>query len=101
MNIQKIRKTTQNFSKLSYNDFVKKHNIEIEKEIFDFIINFNTVYSGEELIWLRANLKDGNEITIYGDNFIEICDANGFTKKGGTSNFYKKIKQLLLDLTEM
>lgn len=101
MNIQKIRKTTQNFFKLSYNDFVKKHNIEIEKEIFDFIINFNTVYSGEELIWLRTNLKDGNEITIYGDNFIEICDANGFTKKGRTSNFYKKIKQLLLDLTEI
>lgn len=101
MNIQKIRKTTQNFFKLSYNNFIKKHNIKIKKEIFDFIINFNIVYSGEELIWLRANLKDGNEITIYGDNFIEICDANGFRKKGRTSNFYKKIKQLLLDLTEM
>jgi hypothetical protein len=90
MNIQKIRKTTQNFFKLSYNDFVKKHNIEIEKEIFDFIINFNTVYSGEELIWLRAELKDGNEITIYGDNFIEICDANGFTKKAEHQTFIKK-----------
>lgn len=101
MNIQKIRKTTQNFFKLSYNDFVKKHNIKIEKEVFDFIINFNTVYSGEELIWLRADLKNGNEITIYGDNFIEICDANGFIKKGRTSNFYKRIKQLLLDLIEM
>lgn len=101
MNIQKIRKTTQNFFKLSYNDFMKKHNIKIEKEIFDFIINFNIVYLGKELIWLRANLKDGNEITIYGDNFIEICDANGFIKKGRTSNFYKKIKQLLLDLTEI
>lgn len=54
MNIQKIRKTTQNFFKLSYNDFVKKHNIEIEKEIFDFIINFNTVYSGGRINLVKS-----------------------------------------------
>lgn len=90
MNVQKIKKTTQNFFKLSYNDFVKKHNIKIEKEVFDFIINFNTVYSGEELIWLRADLKDGNEITIYGDNFIENAMQTDLPKKAEHQTFIKE-----------
>ena len=96
MEIKKIKEITKNFFKLDYNEFIKKYNFNIDKETFDFINGFNISFCGEELIWLRAQLKDNNEITIFGDSLVEICNENGYEIKG--TNIHKKIKMFLIDL---
>lgn len=96
MEIKKIREITKNFFKLEYDNFVKKYNFKIDKETFDYFNGFNITFCGEELIWLRSQLKDNNEITIFGDSLVELCNENGYEIKGTT--IHKKIKMFLIDL---
>lgn len=96
MEIKKIKEITKNFFKLDYNEFIKKYNFNIDKETFDFINGFNISFGGEELIWLRVQLKDNNEITIFGDSLVELCNEKGYEIKG--SNIHKKIKMFLIEL---
>ena len=99
MEIEKIREITKNFFKLEYDNFVKKYNFKIDKEAFDYINGFNITSCGEELIWLRVQLKDGNEITIFEDGLVEMCNENGYKIKG--SAIHEKIKMLLLKLIKV
>lgn len=96
MKIEKLKEIIKNFFKLEYDNFVKKHNFSLDKETFDYINGFNISFSGEELIWLRVSLKDNNEITIFGDGLVEICNENGYEIKG--SNIHQKIKIFLIEL---
>ena len=96
MKIEKLKEITKNFFSLEYDNFVRTYKFNIDKETFDFINGFNISFSGEELIWLRVSLKDNNEITIFGDGLVEICNENGFEIKG--INIHKKIKIFLIEL---
>ena len=71
MEIKKKRKITKNFFKLEYDNFVKKYNFKIDKETFDYINGFNITFCGEELIWLRTQLKD-NKIKMF---LIELINV--------------------------
>ena len=96
MEIKKIREIIKNFFKLDYNEFIKKYNFKIDKETFDYINGFNITSCGEELIWLKTQLKDNNEITIFEDSLVELCNENGYEIKAST--IHKKIKMFLIDL---
>ena len=96
MKIEKLKEITKNFCKLEYDNFVRTYNFNIDKETFDFINGFDISFSGEKLIWLRCNLKDNNEITIFVDGLVEICNVNGFEIKG--RNIHKKISMFLIEL---
>ena len=99
MEIEKIREITKNFFKLEYDNFAKKYNFKTDKETFDYINGFNIASCGEELIWLRVQLKDSDEITIFEDGLVEICNENGYKIKG--SAIHKKIKMFLLELVKV
>ena len=96
MKIEKLKEIIKNFWTLDYNEFKRTYNFNIEKETFDFINWFEWFFSGDDLIELIVKLKDNNEIYLYSDGLVEICNENGYEIKG--SNIHQKIKIFLIEL---